>query len=331
MQSLVQRTPRVEANEIIKDFVVPKRFSDTTFENYLADPKIPSQAFAKARVEEFSHPTPTRKSLFGRQKGTKPGLYLDGGFGVGKTHLLTALWREHSTSASYGSFVEYTNLVGALGFAQSVETLSKFELICIDEFELDDPGDTVLMSTLLGRLVEQGVRVAVTSNTLPDRLGEGRFAADDFVREIQGLAAHFEVVRIDGPDYRHREALTGAPPMLGHELSKFASKSEQSSLDDFDELTNHLQKVHPSAFGLLVSGLSSLCIRGVTQLSDQAQALRWVVLIDRLYDREIPIAYSGVELSGLFSSEMLAGGYRKKYLRALSRASALSREIQTGD
>lgn len=328
MQSLVDRMPRVDASEIVKDFVVPKRFADTSFENYIADPEIPSQVHAKSRIQEFSNPVPARKPLFGRRPEPKPGIYLDGGFGVGKTHLLTALWREHSASASYGSFVEYTNLVGALGFAQSVETLSQFELICIDEFELDDPGDTVLMSTLLGRLVEQGVRVAVTSNTLPDRLGEGRFAADDFVREIQGLAAHFEVVRIDGPDYRHRDALTGAPPMAADQLVKFASVREQIALDDFNELTNHLQKVHPSAFGLLVSDLSGVCIRGVTQLTDQAQALRWVVLIDRLYDREIPIAYSGVELSGLFSPEMLTGGYRKKYLRALSRASALSREIQ---
>jgi hypothetical protein len=29
------------------------------------------------------------------------------------------------------------------------------------------------------------VRLAVTSNTLPDRLGEGRFAAADFLREIE--------------------------------------------------------------------------------------------------------------------------------------------------
>ena len=64
-----------------------------------------------------------------------------------------------------------------------------YRLLCIDEFELDDPGDTVLVSTLLSRLVASGVRVAATSNTLPDALGEGRFAADDFLREIQALAA----------------------------------------------------------------------------------------------------------------------------------------------
>jgi len=327
MQSLCGRTPKVNATQIIGDFVVPKRFAHTTFANYVPDPEISSQDFAKNRMGDFANNLEPKRRLFRSTDKVKAGIYLDGGFGVGKTHLLTALWHQYGTRATYGSFVEYTNLVGALGFQKSVETLAGFELICIDEFELDDPGDTVLMSTLLGQLVQRGVRIAATSNTLPDRLGEGRFAADDFVREIQGLAAHFEIIRIDGPDYRHRNALNGALPLDAVALEEFARKSADYSFDEFVDLTNHLRTVHPSAFGTLVHGLATVCFSGVSQLTDQAQALRWVVLIDRLYDREIPIAYSGVEISGLFSPEMLAGGYRKKYLRALSRASALSREI----
>lgn len=327
MQSLCERTPKVDATQIIGDFVVPKRFAHTTFANYVADPEISSQGFAKARMDDFASNSAPKRRLFRSGDKVKAGIYLDGGFGVGKTHLLTALWHQYGTRATYGSFVEYTNLVGALGFQASVETLAGFEVICIDEFELDDPGDTVLMSTLLGQLVQRGVRIAVTSNTLPDRLGEGRFAADDFVREIQGLAAHFEIIRIDGPDYRHRNALSGALPLDAGALEKFSQQSPDYSFDEFANLTNHLSTVHPSAFGALVQDLETVCFSGVLQLTDQAQALRWVVLIDRLYDREIPIAYSGVEISGLFSPQMLTGGYRKKYLRALSRASALSREI----
>ena len=52
---------------------------------------------------------------------------------------------------------------------------------------------------------------------------------------------------------------------------------------------------------------------------------RTVVLIDRLYDRDIPVRASGVPLDRIFSEEMLRGGYRKKYRRALSRAVALAR------
>ena len=51
----------------------------------------------------------------------------------------------------YGTFVEYTHLVGALGFAATVKALSAQRLVCIDEFELDDPGDTVLMARLAPR------------------------------------------------------------------------------------------------------------------------------------------------------------------------------------
>ena len=137
------------------------------------------------------------------------GVYLDGGFGVGKTHLLASLWHEAPGPKAFGTFVELTNLVGALGFAQTVEALQGHRLVCIDEFELDDPGDTVLMSTLLTRLSEAGVALAATSNTLPGALGEGRFAAEDFLREIQALSARFDVLTVDGEDYRHRGL---APP-----------------------------------------------------------------------------------------------------------------------
>ena len=76
-----------------------------------------------------------------------------------------------SQDAAYGTFVEYTNLVGALGFLPTVEALATRRLVCIDEFELDDPGDTVLMSRLLRELADRGVALAATSNTLPGSLG----------------------------------------------------------------------------------------------------------------------------------------------------------------
>ena len=43
------------------------------------------------------------------------GLYLDGGFGVGKTHLLASTWHAAPGPKAYGTFVELTHLVGALG------------------------------------------------------------------------------------------------------------------------------------------------------------------------------------------------------------------------
>ncbi len=59
-------------------------------------------------------------------------------------------------------------------------------------------------------------------------------------------------------------------------------------------------------------------------MSDQSAALRLVVLADRLYDRDVPLVTSGVPLDRLFPTELLEGGYRKKYLRAVSRLTALA-------
>ena len=194
-ESLTARVPALSVAGLLDEFTPPPHFSDVRFASYLPDPAEPTQAAAVAALEAFaariSDPAPVRRSIFRRAAPPegRAGVYLDGGFGVGKTHLLASLWHAVPGPKRFGTFVEYTNLVGALGFRAAVEALSDNRLVCIDEFELDDPGDTVLMSTLLGELVAAGVSLAATSNTLPDKLGEGRFAAEDFLREIQGLAA----------------------------------------------------------------------------------------------------------------------------------------------
>jgi cell division protein ZapE len=84
--------------------------------------------------------------------------------------------------------------------------------------------------------------------------------------------------------------------------------------------------VHPSRYGALCDGVEAVCLRGVHPVTDQATALRLVVLADRLYDREVPVLASGEPFDRLFTPEMLAGGYRKKYFRAISRLTALARE-----
>lgn len=84
--------------------------------------------------------------------------------------------------------------------------------------------------------------------------------------------------------------------------------------------------MHPSKYGQLVDGVGLVHLLDVAPLAHQASALRWVVLIDRIYDRSIPVRASGVPLDQIFTPEMLRGGYRKKYLRATSRVLALARD-----
>ncbi|NKY51606.1 cell division protein ZapE [Nocardia vermiculata] len=337
-QRLVDRHPEVPADQLIAQMVPPPTFDEVSFASYIPDPNEPSQAAAVRAAEDFAarvrkiHAAAGKKSLFGKKKQIDgAGLYLDGGFGVGKTHLLASIFHASPGPKSFGTFGELTNLVGALGFTNAVERLGGNSVLCIDEFELDDPGDTMLVSRLLTELTARGVSVAATSNTLPDQLGEGRFAAQDFLREIRKLGSLFESVRVDGPDYRHRDLPPAPEPTDPAALAEKAADTPESTLDDFDELLKHLSTLHPSKYGSLISGVSAVYISSVHTITDQAVALRMVVLADRLYDAGTPVTVSGAALDKIFSEEMLGGGYRKKYLRAISRLLALSRfEVPAG-
>jgi cell division protein ZapE len=197
-------------------------------------------------------------------------------------------------------------------------------VVCIDEFELDDPGNTTLIARLLSQLVERGVSVAATSNTLPEQLGEGRFAAQDFLREINTLAAIFTTVRIDGPDYRHRDLPAAPEPLSDDEVAARAAQTPGATLDDFDALCAHLATMHPSRYLTLIEGVPAVFVTGVHAIDDQNVALRLVSLTDRLYDAGILVVASGAKMDTIFSEDMLAGGFRKKYLRAMSRLLALT-------
>ncbi|WP_127783285.1 cell division protein ZapE [Rhodococcus sp. X156] len=328
---LVDRRPHLNQDELVAAMVPPGRFGDVRFETYRPDPDEPSQTAAveaaQAFARQINEQQTGKRGLFGRKAKTVTGagLYFDGGFGVGKTHLLASLWHEVPSPKTFGTFVELTHLVGALGFAATVERLSTHRLLAIDEFELDDPGDTMVITRLLAELSAAGVNVAATSNTLPGQLGEGRFAAQDFLREIKTMSDRFTVLRVDGPDYRHRDLPPAPDPVSEEELVAAAEAIPGATLDSFDDLCAHLATLHPSRYGALVRDLPAVHLSGVHAAADQAMALRLVVFADRLYDADIPVTVSGAPLDKIFTEEMLNGGYRKKYLRATSRLVALSR------
>src|SRR3954454_22450437 len=200
--------------ELVRGFVPTPRFAHASFGSYHPDPREPSQSMGSARVEEFvaaATQAPRGRGLLARLRGlprTAPfhGLYLDGGFGVGKTHLLAAAYHAAPAPKSYLSFAELAYTIFNLGLAACLTAFRGQRLLCLDEFELDDVANTRLAASFLRGLRESGTgtRIVTTSNTLPTDLGAGRFAADDFRREIGEIATVFETVHIDGEDYRHR-------------------------------------------------------------------------------------------------------------------------------
>jgi len=336
---LTDRQPRVTPERLIAGLVPPPTFADVSFDTYRPDPAEPSQTAAVQACLQFCEQAVVRregkKKLFGKREVLPGvGVYLDGGFGVGKTHLLASTYYQLAVAnagpVAFATFGELTQLAGVFGFVECIELLADYVVVCIDEFELDDPGNTTLISRLLSQLVERGVSIAATSNTLPEQLGEGRFAAQDFLREINTLAQIFTTVRIDGPDYRHRDLPPAPNPPSDDDVRTAAADVPGATLDDFDALCAHLATMHPSRYLALIEKVTEVFITGVHPLDDQSVALRLVSLTDRLYDAGIPVVASGTKLDTIFSAEMLAGGFRKKYLRATSRLLALTNAGQTG-
>ena len=324
----MDRDSSITAAEMVAHLVPPRQFETATLDSYRPDRDYPSQGGAVAVIRNFAHRFSAQGGgLFARRKAPVelPGVYLDGGFGVGKTHLLAALWHLAPGRKYFGTFIEYTALVGTLGYVGAVAQLKGATLVCIDEFELDDPGDTRLMSRLLSELVASGTRIAATSNTPPNALGEGRFAAQDFLREIDALAARFTTVRIDGLDYRRRDMEGHAATTADSDFeAALATRGGVVTVDTFDTVIRHLSTVHPSRYVRMIDGLDGMALTGVHSLSNQTDALRLVAFVDRLYDAQVRILATGTPLDQVFDEDMLAGGYRKKYLRAASRLIALT-------
>ncbi|MGO2655476.1 MAG: cell division protein ZapE [Pseudoclavibacter sp.] len=330
---IVDVHPNLDPDELVANLVPPPLFQTASFESYQPSADYPSQLEAVEALRTFSDRwgAVKRRSLFGRSKKAAKqasGIYLDGGFGVGKSHLLAALWNTAPQPKAYGTFLEYTSLVGALGFENAVAKLRGYSLLCIDEFELDDPGDTMLMTRLLKELAATGTSIVATSNTPPNALGEGRFAASDFMREIQSLASIFQALRIDGQDYRRRdvnsEAIPWEPAQIDQLVAQHQSDDLRVSQDAFADVIDHISTLHPVQYFALARSADTFVWSGVGRLTRQDDALRLVALIDRLYDAQKPIVAAGLPLTEVFSQEMIDGGYRKKYLRCVSRLDALT-------
>ncbi|MER3484544.1 MAG: cell division protein ZapE, partial [Meiothermus sp.] len=179
-------------------------------------------------------------------------------------------------------------------------------------------------TNLLGQTMSKGLRVAATSNTQPEALGQGRFNADLFRIQIQSLARRFVSLTLEGPDYRQRDFVRLPKPMEPEELERlFLEETRPASYDPFAELFYLLRGLHPIRYRLLFEGLQVIYLEGLSPIEDQNDALRFVHFIDKLYDRGLGLRASGASLERIFPESYRNGAFAKKYGRCLSRLAEL--------
>ena len=215
-------------------------------------------------------------------------------------------------------------VIGAWGKVKALDTLGHYTLYCIDEFELDDPGNTLIVKTFLSHVFSQGSKIITTSNTPPTAQGQGRFNANDFKREIQSIAERFEIITIEGPDFRKRDhqAIFFTQVELEQRLQQ--EPFERKVRADWTSLFEVLQTHHPIYYADILKQMDVLYVEQAQVIPNQNDALRFVHFIDKLYDLKVYLRISShLELDELFDSSYSNSAFAKKHQRSLSRIAEL--------
>ena len=307
----------------VADLVPPPRFRDKDFAGYRIEAAVAGQAEAVGQVKAFaSHRPGFLAGIFGKK--AKPGLYLDGGFGVGKTHLLAASFNSAPGTRRYLSFAEAMSLFTVRGKDQAIALLAA-DLVCIDEFELDDPTNTRIADLLVTALMDRGSRVLTTSNTVPGELGQGRMAVDLFRTQLARIEAAFLGVHVPGADYRLRLVEAGQPPGQWGPATEPLT-GEACVVVDAVGLDRWLRDIPVINLRRVAAMLGGLTVTDLPPFENQLAALRFVHLVDKLYDYGVALRVrTSTPIADLFPPEHCQAAFAKKYRRCQSRVTELCR------
>ncbi|WP_025770069.1 cell division protein ZapE [Thioalkalivibrio sp. HK1] len=255
--------------------------------------------------------------------GQPKGLYIWGGTGVGKTHLVNLFFsgldierkwrihfhrfmqRIHDERHGLGDLEDPLEIV-AEGIAE------RAQVICLDEFHVADIADAMILSRLLEILFERRVILVATSNIHPSNLYAGGLQRERFLPAIDLIERFMEVVHLQGAiDYRLRALEQGGIWYLSSDL-------------DHEEALE--KRFHDLASPPIVEG-GNLCILGrEIPVLRHAEGIAW---FEFSYLCEGPRSVSDyIEIARRYHTIMLGGvpAFDDEY-----RADALRRFIHLVD
>lgn len=144
------------------------------------------------------------------------GLYFWGGVGRGKTYLVDTFYEclpfENKLRMHFHRFMQrvHSERKELRDQAEPLEIIGKklakeAQVLCFDEFVVNDVADAVILVRLIRVLFDEGVSLVATSNVEPKNLYLGGLQRDLFIPAIDMIYQYTDVVNIDsGIDYRLR-------------------------------------------------------------------------------------------------------------------------------
>ncbi len=142
------------------------------------------------------------------------GIYVWGDVGRGKTlitkEFLNTKSREKIKDFHYIDFMNFVHLkLNTLsGSKNPLKMLSKslnkdYDLIFIDEFQVEDVADAMIIGDLLNKIIDGGMKLILTSNAHPNDLYKDGLQRQKFIKSMDILKEKILVYKLEGDiDYR---------------------------------------------------------------------------------------------------------------------------------
>ena len=314
------------------------------------------------RLEENERKARSRLSgrilPFKRKHKLVPGLYLWGDVGRGKTWLMDQFFEtlriENKLRLHFHRFMQmvhhdlqaHSSEIDPLGLI-AAHMGRKYRLLCLDEFQVTDIGDTMLLRNLIEALYAQGVTLVTTSNREPDELCQDWFQREQFQPAADLIRENSTVMHLQSPvDYRMRNHVLDDIFYTPHDTAtqqRMEKRFHAIAEGDIEHGSTLVINKRPiparmRAANIVWFDFDTLCrgpraasdyieiarayptvlLSGVPLLDEglDSSARRFLNLVDELYDQRTRLIFSAqTTLEKLYQGDTLAFEYQ----RVLSR------------
>ena len=315
--------------------------------------------------------TPPKSSLFKRlfssapkPKSTIKGLYFYGGVGRGKTYLVDLFFhsiqgkrkkRLHFHHFMLQVHKQLTLLQGQVDPLKEIakQFASETDIICFDEFFVEDITDAMILAGMFEALFAEGVVLVATSNIHPDHLYRNGLQRARFLPAIDLINQHCEIFNLDGgKDYRlgrlidaeiyHYPLNQQATLQIKNSFETFSSgdkeydqtitindrplniiaKSTDTLSIEFSELCDGPRSVHD--YIELAILYRTVLVSNIPQMTEQHNDLsrRFIAMVDEFYDRNVVLIMSAeVSVLELYKGTRLAFEFQRCVSRLLEMQS----------
>ena len=309
------------------------------------------------------------KSLFGKnedQLALKNGLYIWGGVGRGKSMMLDLFFNQLTDlkarrvhfhqfmSDFHRSLMNWykkndakMETAGVISVSQ--EIASQYQVVLLDELQVNNIADAMVLSRLCSTIMKKGVYLFITSNFHPDDLFKDGLQRDRFLPFIELIKSRLNVYELNNfQDYRLNSISTFAKKYYYpiDDVAKYSLQlvlsailSEHVFVEKVIKVDHNKEILVLKSYGTtamfsfaelckiplgvldyiaICNNFSMLIITDIPQMDSENhnEALRFITLIDCLYEKKTKIFCTAeVDIDNLY----IGSKHKKEFLRAASR------------